>query len=167
MSEPFLAEIRMFSFDFVPKGWHRCDGSLLPINQNQAVFSLLGTQYGGDGITNFALPDLRDRAPMHFDPSNGTQSIGEKAGEATHTLTAAEMPSHTHTVSARATASTGAPTGAQWAPATQPAYGSAPNVVMSSNALALAGGSQPHENRPPFLVIVFAIALVGIFPSRN
>jgi microcystin-dependent protein len=166
VSEPFLAEIRMFSFDFVPKGWHRCDGALLPINQNQALFSLLGTQYGGNGQTTFALPDLRDSAPMHFD-SNGTQVIGERAGEATHTLTSAEMPLHTHAASARVTASTGSPTGAQWASVTQPAYTTAPNVVMSSSALAPSGGSQPHENRPPFLVIVFAIAMVGIFPSRN
>ena len=87
MGTPFLGEIRMFSFDFVPKGWARCTGELLPINQNQALFSLLGTQYGGDGRTTFALPDLRDSAPMHFDPTNGTQQIGERGGEAAHTLT--------------------------------------------------------------------------------
>jgi microcystin-dependent protein len=167
VSEPFLAEIRMFSFDFVPNGWHRCDGSLLPINQNQALFSLLGTQYGGNGITTFALPDLRDSAPMHIDSSNGTQVIGEKSGEATHTLTVAELPLHPHAASAQVSGSTGSPTNARWASTTQPAYTAAPNVVMSSSALASSGGSQPHENRPPFLVIVFAIAMSGIFPSRN
>jgi microcystin-dependent protein len=164
---PFLGEIRMFSFDFVPKGWARCTGELMPINQNQALFSLLGTQYGGDGRTTFALPDLRDSAPMHFDPTNGTQQIGERGGEAAHTLTLSETPAHTHAVSSRSTPSTGSPTNAMWASASAPAYGATPDVTMAASALTPTGGSQPHENRPPFLVIVFGIAISGIFPSRN
>src|SRR5258708_2284942 len=112
MSEPFLGEIRMFGFGLIPKGWASCSGQLLPINQNQALFSLLGTTYGGNGTQTFALPDLRDQTPVHVDTTHGTRTLGERGGATTHTLTSAEMPTHTHSASARASATTDAPAGA-------------------------------------------------------
>jgi microcystin-dependent protein len=157
----------MFSFDFPPEGWARCAGQLLAINQNQALFSLLGTTYGGDGRTTFALPDLRDRAPMHFDPSGGTRVMGETGGESTHTLTPAELPTHTHAVFARPVGLTASPENAQWAGGIREAYAATPDTTMSAAAISSAGSGQPHENRPPYLVIQFGIATQGIFPSRN
>ena len=165
MSEQFLGEIRMFSFNFPPRGWATCNGALLPINQNQALFSLLGTFYGGDGRTTFGLPDLRDRAPMHLDGGNHT--IGQRAGEATHVLSVAELPSHTHGVSGRATASTASPSGALWAASSHLSFASSPNTPMAAAAVAPTGGGQAHDNMPPFLVIKFGIAVTGIFPSQN
>jgi microcystin-dependent protein len=165
MSEQFLGEIRMFSFNFPPRGWATCNGALLPINQNQALFSLLGTMYGGNGQTTFALPDLRDRAPMHT--NGGTHPLGQAAGEATHLLSTAELPSHTHVVSARATASTVSPSGALWAASSQPAFAASPNTVMAAAAVSSSGGGQAHDNMPPFLVIKFGIAITGIFPSQT
>lgn len=167
MTDPFLGEIRMFSFAGPPRGWALCNGQLLPINQNAALFSLLGTSYGGNGQTTFALPDLRNSAPMHVDPTHGTHSLGEKGGEAAHTLLASEMPGHTHIVSTRTTASTSSAAGASWAALPQPAYAATADVAMSAAAFSNAGANQPHENMPPHLVISFAIATVGIFPSRN
>jgi microcystin-dependent protein len=164
MTDSFLGEIRMFSFAAAPRGWALCNGQTMSINQNQALFSLLGTSYGGDGRTTFALPDLRNSAPMHVDP---THYLGEKGGEAAHTLLASEMPGHTHIVSTRTTASTSLPAGARWAALPQPAYAATSDVAMSAAAIGNAGSSQPHENMPPYLVITFAIAVVGIFPSRN
>ena len=164
MSEAFLGEIRMFSFDFAPKGWLLCMGQTLSINQNQALFSLLGTTYGGDGVTTFRLPDLRDRAPLHFGPG---YTQGQVAGEATHVLTQNEMPNHTHTASARAGASTPSPAGAVWAGSAKTAFATSPTTAMSSAALAPSGNNQPHDNMPPYLVITFGIATQGIFPSRN
>jgi microcystin-dependent protein len=164
MSEPFLGEIRFFSFNFPPKGWALCEGQLMPINQNQALFSLLGTTYGGDGRVTFALPDLRDRAPAHM--GDGFV-LGERGGEATHTLTQSEMPAHAHTMSSRGTATSSSPANAMPAVATQPAYGATPNAVMSPATVANAGGSQPHPNMPPYLVLAFGIAISGIFPSQN
>ena len=166
MAEPFLSEIRMMSFSFPPKGWALCDGQLLPINQNQALFSLLGTTYGGDGRVNFALPDLRSRIPIHMGDGH---TLGERGGENSHTLLIAELPTHEHTVnatSATATASTPA-TNLMLAQSTpQNLYGPASNLVaMDSGALANTGGSQAHLNQQPFLVISFCIALQGIFPS--
>jgi microcystin-dependent protein len=164
VSEPFLGEIRFFSFNFPPKGWALCAGQLLPINQNQALFSLLGTTYGGDGRTTFALPDLRDRAPAHM--GDGFV-MGERGGETTHTLTQSEMPAHTHVLASRAAASSPSPANGLPAPSTQPAYGSTPNVSMAPAMVANVGGSQPHPNMPPYLVLEFGIALEGIFPSQN
>lgn len=165
MAEPFLAEIRFFSFNFAPKGWAMCDGQLLPINQNQALFALLGTTYGGDGRNNFALPNLRGRMPVH---RGSGYSLGQAAGAATHTLTAAEMPAHTHLVITSTTeANTPNPVGGGFVPVGQSIFSDLPNTTMSASAITSVGGSQPHPNLPPSLVLNFCIALQGIFPSQN
>ncbi len=170
MAEPFLAEIRMTSFAFAPKGWALCNGQLLPINQNQALFALLGTTYGGNGTTTFALPNLTGRTPFHMGQS---LTLGQAAGEEAVVLTTAQMPAHTHTVPAVSSRGReNAPAGGLWSmPATEaPAIYSdkAPNVAMgASAALAAAGQSVGHQNRPPYLAVYFVIALQGIFPSQN
>lgn len=165
MSEPFLAEIRIVAFNFAPRGWAFCDGRSLPINQNQSLYSLLGTTYGGDGQTNFALPDLRGRSPVHV--GNGVAE-GERGGEERHTLSVAEMPAHGHVPRGR----------------NQPAAGRDPNNQVLAQALNLyrpadqlvggrpgtvlaSGGNQSHENMQPYLALNFCIALQGVFPSRN
>ncbi|HEY9028031.1 MAG TPA: tail fiber protein [Burkholderiaceae bacterium] len=169
MSNPYLAEIRLTSFAFAPKGWALCNGQLLPINQNQALFALLGTTYGGDGRTNFALPDLQGRAAMHF---SGTHALGEAGGEEAHTLTIGEMPAHGHALRASGkVAASSSPNGGVLAAVPRggtPAY-TAPTAMVPLNpaAIGASGGGQPHENRPPFLTVNFIIALQGIFPSRN
>lgn len=166
MSEPFLSEIRMMSFSFAPRGWALCNGQLLPINQNQALFSLLGTTYGGDGRTNFALPDLRGRTPIHVGNSH---PLGQNGGEQAHTLSLAELPSHDHGVNASTNNATAAnPTGNVYARSAIQVYGPATNLTgMNAGAAALTGGSQAHLNMQPYLTISFCIALQGIFPSRN
>jgi microcystin-dependent protein len=168
MSEPFLGEIRLMSFQFPPKGWALCNGQLLPINQNQALFSLLGTTYGGNGQTTFALPDLRDRVPVH---TGAGISLGQRGGEATHTVSLAELPAHLHPMSGSSSAATTGLAGPSAIPATSQgaaAYGAPADLVaFAGNAVAGVGGSQPHENRQPFLVMSFCIALQGIFPSQN
>jgi microcystin-dependent protein len=165
MSEPFLSEIKIVSFNFPPKGWAQCNGQLLPINQNQALFSLLGTTYGGDGRVNFALPNLRGRLPIHF--GNG-HSLGEAAGQEAHTLNMSEMAAHSHTFSANnATPTQGSPAGNMWASNSGAYSSAAPDAVMNPAAISNAGGSQPHTNMQPYLVLNFIIALQGIFPSQN
>jgi len=165
MAEPFLSEIKIISWNFPPKGWAFCNGQLLPINQNQALFSLLGTTYGGDGRVNFALPNLQGRAPIHV--GNG-HTLGQNAGETAHTLAIGELPAHTHTaVGSDAGANTGNPTNAYWASGGQPAYSNAVNASMAPAAVSNVGGDQPHENMSPYLVLNFVIALQGIFPSQN
>jgi microcystin-dependent protein len=169
MAEPFLSEIRMMSFGFPPKGWALCDGQLLPINQNQALFSLLGTTYGGDGRVNFGLPNLQGRAPMHMGSGH---TLGERGGEQGHTLSISEIPTHTHTAKATtATATTNNPTSslmlAKSTAAALYASGASGLVAMAPNELANVGGSQAHLNMQPFLVINFSIALQGIFPSQT
>jgi microcystin-dependent protein len=168
MAQPYLTEIRIFSFNFAPKGWAMCNGQLLPINQNQALFSLLGTVYGGNGQTNFALPDLRGRVPVHHDNSNGIV-LGQRAGEEAHTLTQNEMPAHNHPVMASSNApNANTPLNNSWAGNTGFApYGSTPNRAMSPTAVSSIGGSQPHNNMSPFLTLNFCISLLGIFPSQN
>src|SRR5262252_5108228 len=163
MSTPFLAEIKIISWNYAPKGWAFCNGQLLPINQNQALFSILGTTYGGDGRVNFGLPDLRGRTPVHV--GSGI-ILGQKGGETAHTLIMSEMPSHTHQVLAStAAANQGQPTGNFWS--ATGSYGGASNASMNPATITNAGGSQPHQNMCPYLVINFIIALQGIFPSRN
>jgi microcystin-dependent protein len=166
MAEPFLAEIRIMSFNFAPKGWALCNGQLLPINQNQALFSLLGTTYGGDGRVNFALPELRGRAQVHMGNGN---TLGERAGQEAHTLTIQEIPSHTHT--GNVSSSNGAaiiPTGTVLAKTPNAPYHDPTNLVsMDPGTLASVGGSQPHLNMQPHLVLSFCIALQGIFPSET
>ncbi|MBO9626540.1 MAG: phage tail protein [Microbacterium sp.] len=165
MSEQFLGEIRRVAFDFPPKGWALCNGQVLSIAQNQALFSLLGTTYGGNGTTTFALPDLRGRTAVH--PGMGVTQ-GQSAGEAAHTLTVGELPLHTHGVRASSVAATVAsPQGAYWAASDQPAYGDDLAGSMSTAAIATAGSAQPHENLSPYLVVNHIIALTGVFPSRN
>src|SRR5436189_611718 len=170
MAEPFLSEIRIMSFGFAPKGWAMCNGQLLPINQNQALFSLLGTTSGGDGRVNFALPNLQGRAPIHMGSGH---TLGERGGEQAHTLSIAELPTHVHTAnatSAQADANSNGPT-----PARLPAqsnfsfgWGPASNLqAFAANALAPVGGSQAHLNMQPFLTLSFCIALQGIFPSQT
>jgi microcystin-dependent protein len=169
MATPFLSEIRIFSFSFPPKGWAFCNGQLLPINQNQALFALLGTTYGGDGRVNFALPDLRGRAPMHL---GNVYVQGERAGSENVTLLTSQVPAHTHTVACSSTPA------AQFSPVNgvsakepngnMPFAGSAtPGNLVNPVAIANAGGNQPHANMGPSLVLSFCIALQGIFPSRN
>ena len=163
MAEQFLAEIRIISFGFAPRGWALCNGQLLPINQNQALFSLLGTTYGGDGRVNFGLPDLRGRTPVHV--GDGI-TLGQQAGEQAHTLTTSEMPDHTHvTLASQDAANQGSPPNNYWSSAGS--YAPTPNGAMNPLAILPVGGSQPHENTMPFLVVGFIIALQGIFPSAN
>ncbi len=164
MSTPFLAEIRIVSFNFAPKGWATCDGQLLPINQNQALFSLLGTTYGGNGQINFALPDFRGRTPLHFGPGFVQ---GERSGEEAHSLNSSEIPAHTHQVSASSVAANaGSPANASWASAAG-AYDPSATTGMSPSGINPTGGSQAHNNMQPYLVLNFVIALQGIFPSRT
>ncbi|KPV51346.1 phage tail protein [Kouleothrix aurantiaca] len=165
MADPFLGEIRPTSWGFAAKGWALCNGQLLPIAQNQALFSLLGTMYGGDGRTTFALPDLRGRVPLH----RGQNQQGQSYGEENHTLNYSEMPMHTHTVNASTNAAdTGGPQDAFWASQSgqNPFTGTA-NAKMWDGAIAPSGNSQPHPNMAPYLTISFMIALVGIYPSRD
>lgn len=164
MSEPFLGEVRMVAFAFPNRGWALCNGQLLPIAQNQALFSLLGVAYGGNGQTTFALPDLRARIPLHA--GSGFEQ-GNRGGTASHTLTRAEMPTHTHLAFAAETASTTSPSNAVWAGPGKPAYGSTPAAPMTAASVGLSGNTQPHENMPPYLTVNFIIATSGIFPSRN
>ena len=154
------------SFSFPPKGWALCNGQLLPINQNQALFSLLGTTFGGDGRVNFALPDLRGRVPIHVGASH---TLGERAGEQAHTLSLNEMTAHTHTVIASGNGPTvSSPSNNFWASNTGFApYGTTPDTAMSAQSLSNTGGSQAHINMQPFLTLNFCIALQGIFPSQN
>jgi microcystin-dependent protein len=171
MSEPFLAEVRIVGFNFAPRGWAFCDGQILPINQNQSLYSLLGTTYGGDGRTSFALPDLRGRVPMHVGSSNGTSHTeGQKSGEETHTLAANEMPQHKHVVMASSNAATVTnPQGNVLAATTSDVYtDSTTNLVSLASGSSLnTGGSQAHDNMQPYLALNFCIALQGLFPSRN
>ena len=169
MSDPYIGEIKLISFNYPPRGWAFCNGQILPINQNQALFSILGTMYGGNGVTTFALPNLQGRVPIHQGINQGTYTVGQAAGELVHTLTTNEMPAHVHPAVAQSTASNPgvSPAGMIWATAPQLAFAPAPNTPMNAAAVTTTGGSQPHENMPPYLVLNFVIALVGIFPSRN
>lgn len=172
MADPFVAEIRIVPFTFAPKGWAFCNGQIMPISQNTALFSLLGTTYGGDGRTNFALPNLQGRSPMHpgQGPGLSRHDLGEAGGRATVTLQPSELPAHTHGLTAAAqNGSTGTPSPAvALGTASAPVYGPPSDpVAMASEAIGSAGGEQPHEDRQPFLTLHFVIALQGVFPPRG
>jgi microcystin-dependent protein len=169
MSTPYLSEIRMFAFGIVPRGWAQCNGQLMSINSNQALFSLIGTTYGGDGIRTFALPNLQGRVPLHMGTKAGVSYVeGQTAGEVNVTLNLSLLPTHTHLVNANSAAdasaasSTTVPGGGGSA-----GYGSPPNTAMNAAMVGSAGGSQPHTNLQPYLVLNFCICLSGIFPSRG
>ena len=166
MSDPFIGEIKLVAFNFPPNGWAFCNGQLLPINQNQALFSILGTMYGGDGRVNFALPNLQGRIPLHQGSGLG---VGQAGGEASHVLAINEMPAHTHPAQGQTANATtlGNPTNAVWAASPEAPFAATPSVAMAPAAIASAGNSQPHENQAPYLVLNFVIALVGLFPSSN
>jgi microcystin-dependent protein len=185
MSEPFIAEIRIMSFNFAPKGWALCNGQFLPINQNQPLFALLGTTYGGNGQTTFALPDLRERASIHMGSGH---TLGEKGGSSAVTLNTQQMPTHPHFFSARTGVAQNAvfsdvPSANPVQPPPNPPgpyqvelsnafgslfYGASANLVpMDQTSLTNVGGSQPHQNMMPYLALTFCIALQGIFPSQN
>jgi microcystin-dependent protein len=168
MASPFIGEIRMFGGNFEPQGWAFCNGQLLPISENQALFALIGTTYGGDGQTTFALPNLQGRFPIH----QGSGSvIGQQSGSETVTLTANQIPAHTHAAQCSTQGAAASPNGAVWG--TDPGGNIAPystsaaNGTMNAGALSPAGGNQPHDNMQPFLVVSFIISLFGIFPSQN
>jgi len=165
MAEPFLAEIRLMSFVFPPRGWALCNGQLLPINQNQALFALLGTTFGGDGRVNFALPDLRGRAPIHMGSGH---TLGERGGEQAHTLSIAEAPTHTHIAQGSTNVGDAVnPTNAVLAAASN-VYRTADNLTsLGAASVTNVGGSQAHLNMQPFLTLSFCIALQGIFPSQT
>jgi microcystin-dependent protein len=181
MSQPFVGEIRMFGGNFAPVGWAFCDGALMPISENDVLFTLIGTTYGGDGQSTFALPDFRGRVPLHQGQAAGGSNhvIGENAGSETVTLGTNQIPSHTHAVNASgavpppavsAVNVTGVDT--TWVPASPvpkpKLYGAAGGLVpMAPNSVQVAGGSQPHDNMAPYLAVNFIISLFGIFPSQN
>lgn len=169
MATPFIGQISIFGFNFAPRGWAFCNGQILSIAQNTALFSLLGTTYGGNGTTTFALPNLQSRVPVHFGQGSGLSAyvLGQQAGTETVTLTAGQMPQHNHALNAFAT------TGTETVPAngvpanTQGSVNATANTAFASAAVGLAGSNQPHPNIPPYLALNFSIALEGIFPSRS
>ena len=166
MSEPFLSEIKIVSFNFPPKGWALCNGQLLPINQNQALFALLGTTYGGNGQTNFALPNLRGRVPIHMGNSH---TLGEAAGSSAVTVNIQQLPTHLHAFQGTSlTGDSNVFTNSHFAVSNTPVYSTPQNLTtLQPNSVTSIGGSQPHNNMMPYLVLNFIIALQGIFPSRN
>jgi microcystin-dependent protein len=172
MSDPFVAEIRMFAGNFAPTGWALCDGQLLPISQNTALFSLLGTFYGGDGKSTFALPDLQGSAPMHQGDGPGLSQrfLGEQGGSDFVTLIESEMPSHSHTAFGKTSlGNSQTPADQAWAGSNNAKQyvNTNPNLAMDLRAVSIAGGSLPHNNLPPYLVVTFIIAMQGVFPPRG
>jgi microcystin-dependent protein len=163
MAEPFLSEIRMMSFNFPPRGWAMCNGQFLQIGQNQALFSLLGTTFGGDGQTTFALPNLQGRVPIHVGSGH---ALGERGGEQAHTLSISELPTHTHVLrGAASNSATNSPSGAVLADSTAVYHSASSLVALNPNSVTNVGGNQAHLNMQPFLTLTFCIALQGLFPS--
>lgn len=170
MSEYYVGEIRLFAGNFAPAGWAFCNGQLVSIAENETLYALIGTTYGGDGQTTFALPDLQGRSAVHAGnrPGVGTYVIGQRAGVETVTLTQQQLPSHSHTASYSAAAGGTSPAQSRWAAQASNAYSdAAANATLAGDALAPSGGSQPHENMPPFVAISYIISLYGIFPTQN
>jgi microcystin-dependent protein len=170
MSQPYVGEIRMVGFNFAPVGWALCNGALMPISQNEALYNLLGTTYGGDGVNTFGLPDLQGRIPFHQGTNLGnTFMIGSLAGSETVTLVTTQIPEHTHLLMANSSAGTQpSPSGGLWAKSSLDQFSTAiPTASMTPSAILAAGGSQPHDNMPPFLVINFIISLYGVYPTQN
>jgi microcystin-dependent protein len=162
--DPYLSEIRLFAFDFIPRGWLPCDGRPLPIQQHPALYALIGVTYGGDGVSTFRLPDLGGRSVVHPGPATAS---GQAGGSATHALTVAELPPHRHAARATSAAATTAdPAGARWAATDEPHYAPAAQVVMSAQ-VSPAGGGHPHDNMPPYLALTYAIAVEGVYPSED
>lgn len=170
MATPYLAEIKIVSFNYAPKGWAFCNGQTLPINQNDALFALLGTTYGGNGTTTFQLPNLQGNVPIHMGPDTfGNQyELGQTGGQANVTLEGPETPEHTHQAQAAGVqASSASPAGNIWAGSASAPYSGSANAAMSVSGVSEEGGGQPHSNMPPYLILNFVIALAGIFPSQN
>lgn len=172
MAQPYVGEIRMFAGNFPPAGWMFCEGQLLPISENDTLFNLIGTTYGGDGQSTFALPDLRSRVPIHMGTGAGlsTRILAETGGVEQVTLTLQQIPSHTHQAVANSAGASESPNGNVWATATGAVlpYGAGPgNATMNINTLLPAGGSQPHDNMIPYLCVSFIISLFGVFPSQT
>jgi microcystin-dependent protein len=173
MADPFVAEIRIFPFNFAPTGWAWCDGQLMPLSQNTALFSLLGTTYGGNGTSNFALPDLQGSAPMHpgQGPGLSLHDLGEMGGSETVTLLASEMPAHNHALAANvidlADTNVPSPNASFAQSASGTLYQTTSNTQLNPQALAPSGGDQPHNNMMPYLTLNFCIALQGVFPPRG
>lgn len=173
MSEPFLGQIMTAGFNFAPRGWAFCNGQILSIQQNTALFSLLGTTYGGNGVSTFALPNLQSRVPVHVGQGPGLTArvLGELGGEEKHTLLVPEMPMHNHLANAAQSANQSLPTGFIWGgdgTGTLATFSNgAPDSTLSPQAIGISGGSQPHNNLQPYLAFNFCIALSGVFPSRN
>ncbi len=167
--DPILGQIQAFGFNFTPRGWAKCDGTLLAISSNSALFSLLGTTYGGDGRTTFALPDLRGRSGRHqgTGPGLSTVTIGQRGGAETHTLTTAQMPSHNHSIAAKEEGNSDTPGGTYIAGDGTSAFGTSADTQMAANAVGNNGGNQSFNIQNPYLVVNYCIATVGIFPSRN
>jgi microcystin-dependent protein len=165
MGTPYIGEVKIMAFNFAPKGWALCNGQPMSIQQNQALFSLLGTTYGGNGTTTFNLPNLQGRVPFHM---GNSFTWGQVGGETAHTLIISEMPAHTHNAAGNpSTANASNPVGNFWGNSGKNLYNRTPNTNMAPQAISNLGGSQPHDNMSPYLVLNFCIALVGIFPSRN
>jgi microcystin-dependent protein len=172
MSSPFVGEIRIFAWNFAPAGWAMCDGQLMPISENEALFNLIGTTYGGDGQSTFALPDLRGRFAVHQGHGNGTSSytLGEQTGTETVTLTVQQLPAHSHAANAAIGGNDLSPGGHLWstdADGNTAAYHDTSNAQMAPGAIGPVGGSQPHDNMQPFLAITFIISLFGVFPIQG
>lgn len=170
MSEAFIGEIRIFAGNFAPAGWAFCDGSIVSISEYEALFTLIGTTYGGDGINNFGLPDLRGRSAVHAGTARTGEryDLGSSGGVEQVTLTPGQMPAHTHLPSTAGAATSSSPEGTRWAAQTANAYSDVqPNAQLAAGAVQPAGGSQPHENMPPYLVVSYIISLYGIYPSRE